>query len=533
MAKEKKAGIKISDKTANGIILSFFSAFSTCFFIPFDLYVANAKEISIPTPYIVEVIVAVSAAAFVVCLLLLRFTKGRVNFICSSLIFAVTLACYIQSNFLSIGMGLLNGEQYVPGTAKVILNALFWAALIFAAFFFHKKKEAMYDKAASYLSVAIILIEIITVSVSSVTAVFDGADLGGLTGRYKSDITQVMCTTENINTYSTEKNIIVILVDSYDSLHFDAAMESDPETLSEFDGFTYYTNTVGMYQWTETSMAYIFTHNRMGTAQPYSNDRFFKSISENYSVNLYSFIFDADIFKKYAGNYLIVDYAKIEVGAKELSQVGKTFYKATMFKAMPEGIKQYFWVNSDSFNQIIKVDEKYTNYSFDNLDFLGFLSEEPVLTEEKQFKFIYLNGIHPPLNVTADLKRAENRDVSIEDSSIAVNKILNRYLHMLKQGDGDVYDNSEILILADHGVYVGGFVEFPIVMFKPAQADSIGITVSYAPLSHEDLYPTLLKLAGEEPEERTIFDIDENEQRTRYFEAHSKDITPEFTGNFK
>ena len=533
MTKEKKVGIKISDKTANGIILSFFAAFSTCFFIPFDLYVANAKEISIPTPFIIAVIAAVSVLVFVVSLLLLRLTKGRVNFICSTLIFAVTLACYIQSNFLSIGMGLLNGEQYAPGAAKVILNALFWAALIFAVFVLHKKKEKMYDKAAPYLSAAIILIEIITVSVSSVTAVINGAGIGGLTERYKNDITQAMCTTENINTYSTEKNIIMILVDSYDSLNFDAAMEAHPETLSEFDGFTYYTNTVGMYQWTEASMAYIFTHNRLGTEQPYSNDRFFKSMSENYSVNLYSFIFDRDIFAKYADNYILVDYSQIKVGAKELAQVGKTFYKAAMFKAMPEGVKQYFWVNSDSFNQIISTDDKYSSYSYDNLDFLSYLADEPVLTDEKQFKFIYLNGIHSPLNVTADLERAENWTVSIEDSSVAVNKILNIYLHMLKQGDGEVYDNSEILILADHGMQKGGWVEFPMIMFKPARAESSGITVSYAPLSYEDLYPTLLKLSGEEPEERTIFDIGEDEQRTRYFEAHSKDMTSEFTGNIK
>lgn len=533
MTKEKKAGIKISDKTANGIILAFFAAFSTCFFIPFDLYIANAKEISIPTPFIVTVISAVSAAVFAVSFLLFRFTKGKANFICTTLILAVTLAFYIQSNFFSLGMGQLNGEQYIPGTAKVIINALFWAALIFAVFVFHKKGEKTYDKTVPYLSAAIILIEIITVSVSSVTAVIDGAGIGAATERYKSDVTQVICTTENLNTYSTEKNIIIILVDSYDSFHFDAAMEAHPETLSEFDGFTYYTNTVGMYQWTEVSLAYIFTHNRLGTEQLYSNDRFFKSMSESYSVTLYSFIFDRDIFERYADNYFLVDYSQIKVGARELAQVGKTFYKAAMFKAMPEGIKQYFWVNSDSFNQIITADDSYSSYSYDNLDFLSYLSDEPVLTEEKQFKFIYLNGIHPPLNVTADLERAEDWTVSIEESSEAVNKILNRYLHMLKQGEGEVYDNSEILILADHGVSGGGTVEFPIILFKPAQAESKGITVSYAPVSHEDLYPTLLKLAGDETEERTIFDIGEDEQRTRYFEAQSKDITSEFTGNIK
>ncbi len=538
MAKGKNKGIKISDKTAGNIIISFFAAFSTYFFIPFDLYIANIWEISIPTVFIIETIIAVSIAVFTVSFLILRFTKGTLNYICSSLIFAVTLAFYIQSSFLSVGMGELNGEQYAPGTVKMILNALLWVALISAVFVFHRKKEKMYEKAASYLSSVIILIEIITISVSAVTAAMNGAAIGIFGNRYKSDISQVVCTTEYLNTYSTEKNIIMIVADSYDSFTFDALMEAHPETLSEFDGFTYYTNTIGIYPGTKYSLSHIFTHNEnVEVRDIYSNDRFFKSISENYSINLYSFIFDDKIFEKYAQNYFLVNYSQIEVGIKELSQVGKIFCKAAMFKAMPEAVKQYFQVNSDSFSQVITSDDEYSIYSYDNLDFLGYLTEEPELTEEKQFKFIYINGIHEPRRINADLERTDN-DVDIEESAAAVNKLLSRYLHMLKQGNGKVYDNSDILILADHGSgpdpgAAGCKRQFPMIMFKPAHAQSSGITVSNAPISYTDLYPTLLKLSGEEPEERTIFDIDENEQRTRYFYVKYNGETEEFTENIK
>ncbi len=533
MTKAKKVGIKISDKTANSIIISFFAAFSTCFFIPADLYLTNIKEISIPIPFVVTVIASVSAAAFIVSFLILKFTKGSMNYICSSLIFAVTLACYIQSNFLSIGMNTLNGEQYAPGAAKIILNALFWAALIYTVFVFHKKKEETYIKSTAYLAVAIYIIEMISVSVSIVTVATD-TSVEPVNIEKKNEILQIVCTTEGLNTYSTEKNIIMIVVDSYDSFTFDTVMEAHPETLSEFDGFTYYTNTVGMYAETVNSLAYIFTNSEAGAAHPYSNDRFFKSMSENYTMNLYGFILDNDICEKYANNCFLVDYTQ----TNEYVHVGKVFYKAVMFKAVPEAVKQYFLVTSDEFNEVILSDDRYTVYSHDNLDFFSYIPDEPVLTKDKQFKMIYINGIHEPRRINAELERTDIKDVGIEESAAAVNKILSSYLHMLKQGNGEVYDNSEILILADHG---SGFNlnieynrrEYPMIMFKPAKAQSSGITVSYAPISYADLYPTLLKLSGEEPEERTIFDIDENEQRTRYFGIHGNIIQSEFTGNIK
>ncbi|MBD5141632.1 MAG: hypothetical protein HDT25_09520 [Ruminococcus sp.] len=533
MVKEKKAGIKISDKTTYAIIISFFAAFSTFFFIPFDLYIANSTEMLIPEKYVIGAIIAVSAAVFAVSFLILRFTKGTVNFICSSLIFAVTLAFYIQSNFLSLGMEELNGGQYILGAAKVILNALFWAALIFAVFVFHKKNEETYKKVTSYISVAIYIIEIIAISASLVAAQLDSS-IPSVTDEEKNNLLQIVCTTEDINTYSTEKNIIMIVADSYDSFAFDNAMETHPETLSEFDGFTYYTNTVGMYSATEEALAHIFTNSERSAVRPYSNDRFFKSMSENYTMNLYSFILDRDICEKYAENCFLADYAPI----KEYLYAANVFYRSVMFKAMPEGIKQYFLVTSDDFNEVILADDEYTAYSHDNLDFYNYISEEPVLTEDKQFKLLYINGLHEPRRISAELEETDSKDVGVEETAIAVNKILNSYLHMLKQGDGDVYDNSEILILADHGSGWRLKTEddrraYPMLLFKPARAQTSGITVSYAPLSYADLYPTMLKLSGEEPEERTIFDIGEDEQRTRYYGVDGDRVRKTFTENIK
>lgn len=520
------------DKAAASAILAFFASFSTFFFIPFDLFDSNLKEITIPAPFVAVTLAAVTAAVFAAVFLLCFFTEKTANYICTSLIFAVTLAFYIQSNFLSLDMEELNAE-YSPKMMKVILNAVFWVILTAAVFVLHKKYEKKYIAVSAHISAAVVLIEIITVSVSSVAAA-DRGDIVGVSEKYLSDVTQIISTTDNINTYSTEKNYIIIIVDSYDSFNFDKVRAAHPETLSEFDGFIYYSNTLGCYQATDYALPHILTGNGWENENPFENERLFERLKEDYDVNIYSFIFDPVIFEKYADNYFLANYMRIDVGIDKYAELGKIFYKASMFKAMPEVFKKRFWVSSESFNLIFTQTERslsqgFESYSYDDLDFYNSLTDEIVLTEKQQFKFIYLLGTHGPRNITADLQRAEDWSVSPEDSSEAVNKILNRYLGILKQNGGTVYDNSDIIILADHGIYPMDVAKYPLLMYKPAGADSEGITVSNAPISYEEIYPTLMMLAGGEPEGRTIFDIGEDEVRERYHP-----YTDEyFTGNIK
>ena len=159
----------------------------------------------------------------------------------------------------------------------------------------------------------------------------------------------------------------------------------------------------------------------------------------------------------------------------------------------------------------------------DNLTFYNNIPQKVSLTDENCFKLIYLNGLHQSRNVTADLQRAKHWSISAEEEAVAVNKIVKKYLDYLKESG--VYDNSNIIFLADHGLKDRNGGKYPLLMYKPANAESNGITVSDAPISHDDLYPTLIALSGGDPDGRTIFEIDENEQRERFFGDSSEPIT--------
>lgn len=524
--KTKKTG---GGKQGKSIFLALFAAFSTGFFTPYDFYVSNIAEINIPALYVMIPIISVSVLIFLTVFLLCFFTKGKANYIFSCTVFALTLGAYIQSNFLSIDLGIINGEKFEQGTAGIIVNIVFWAALIAGVFYAAGKYEKICAKAFTYVPLAVIVMETAAFSVSCVTAWTEAVIVEGGENPL-AGTRQYVCTTMDLDMYSSDKNVIIIFADAYDSFVFDIAAEKCPEALSEFDGFTYYTNTVGMYSATVEAIPYITTGQPLSNEllkTPCKNDRFYKNMYSSYKSNIYGLeeIVNQDIMLNYSDNYF---EKKVTFG--DCVQISRAFYKVTAFKSVPEIIKPLFYPGVDNFHidYDFSKEADHKTYSYDDLDFYENMPQTLLITEEKCFKIIYTFGIHYPRNISADLRRTVNDDVSEEETAIAVNKILNKYLSTLK--NAGVYDNSEIFILADHGIPERSHM-YPLLLYKPMGISEEGITVSNAPISYADLYPTMLKISGEEPEERTVFDIGEDEERERYYSVTDTYVTGNIKGD--
>lgn len=509
------------------ILTAVFAAATIGFFIPFDFYIANINELMLPLKYVGTAIAITSALIFAGVFLLDRLTSGRNSAavqIINTLIFAVILGFYIQGNFLSMNLGEMNGSKYSPGVLSVIINILLWCAFLTGIVIFSRKKSGIYKKAVPYVSAAITVIQIVTAAISYVmmyTYAIDGEPVGA----WIHDKSTFVCSMSGMDTYSSKENFIIILADEYDSFVFDSAAELCPEALEGFDGFTYYRNTVGMYNSTGKAINYIFTGSKNDSPTSYSNDKFFYNLSKRYEICLYigsSYIFDNKIHEKYAANYLPADFT-----AGDVMRTQEALLKATMFKCSPEIFKNAFWFSNDDFSRIIGGTQDIRPYLYDNLAFYNNIPQKVNLTDENCFKFIYLHGIHDPLNINADLQRTRVWSISREEQAVAVNKIVKKYFEYLKEAD--VYDNSTIIFMADHGLRGERDGKYPLLMFKPANAESNGITVSNAPISHADIYPTLIALSGGTPDDRTIFDIGEDEQRERYYASHNEFIT----GNIK
>lgn len=502
--------------TAN-VMLCVFAAFNVCFFTPLDFFITNAPEIVFPLIPVAISAAVVFAAVFAALFLICTLTRGKANEICRLLIFGFSLAFYIQANFLSLHMGELDGRTYSVPAWKAAVNVVVWLAILAAPFIVHKKSKELCGNIVYYTSAAIVAIQIFTLSYSSVMLYMNSED------RYRDEIifstgsAREVITSKNLHTFGKNKNLLIIFTDEYDSRCFDYAVSEDPDCVSEFDGFTYYRDTLGKYSYTNQVSPYIFLNRKYDeTAE---DETFFKNIKERYDSNIY-FLAEhpsTNVLRNYADNYVTQSTTVADVAT-----VDSSLYKIAFFRGMPEVMKSLFFVYGDNICQMVETDGETAPYYPDDLNFYNNLPETLGISENDQFKLIYLYGLHSPQNISRDLIRVKNNSVDHYEQAIAMNKILGRYFALLKENG--VYDSCEIILLADHGIRGETDGKYPLLMYKPAHQTETGIKISDAPISHEDIFPTLIKLSGGEPTERTIFDIKEDEERTRYFGVSDEEI---------
>ena len=520
---------KTKNAKSNGVLsyiaLCFFAAFGVCFFVPVDIYMSNAGDIMFPMQPLLLFMGLITLAVFAVLFLICRFTPpGRVNNIFRAIVFGVSTAFYIQGNFLAVNMGQLDGSRYDLSAWKAAINIVIWLLILAVPFFILIKFPKIFDNVMLYASAAIILIQLLALGFS--------AYINLTQNMFNRRViiegnTRWACTTADLDVYSKNKNLIVIVTDMYDSFCFDSAVADEPDSVSEFDGFTYYANTVGKYEFTPQSFSYILTANG---DKSYDDLTFFDTIAENFRAHYYCErnIPPSAMLSNYSDNILIK-----KISHDETRGYAGNIYKISFFRCMPEILKPFFQSSGDVRPELdpsvvndVVLTNGFPEYNFHLRNFYDQIPRELQAVDEDVFKLIYTFGIHSPRTVTRDLEVVPESDaVTPEEAAIAVNKVLNEYLKILK--DNGMYDNSEIIIMADHGIYFRD--KFPLLMYKPAHQTETGIKISNAPISYDEMFPTLVMLAGGEPNGRTIFDIAEDEERERYFASTDEYIT----GNIK
>ncbi len=519
MTKEKKRFPKTLSKIISYILPCFFAASEIGFFIPMDIFFTNAAEMPFPMKTLSAFLWSVTAAAFAVLLLCCFLIKGKANKMFRSIIFGISAAVYVQSSFLAANMGELNGEKYSPALWRIILSAAVWLAILAVPFVILKKFPESFEGIIIFVSAALAAVQGLALNNTfhTMRSKWGAVNYPLIT---EGEVLPV-CTDDDLDLYSEHKNLLIILADEYDSFCFEETLKAAPDSVSEFDGFTLYTDTVGKYLWTAPSVAYIMTGDVIDGSIDKSyeaNQKLFETLSQNYKTNFYSDITipPAYVTSKYADN---VSCKKIDFRNTYL--YSGFLYRLSLFRCAPEVLKPLFWSSGENPVQSIDLTNTPNKYDCDVLNFYNNMPRQLKKTDDNVFKYIYLFGLHNPRTVTAELERGSG--VSPEEQSVAVNKTLNEYFKILKENG--VYDNSEIIVMADHGLTDNHGKMYPLFMYKPANQTEDGIKISNAPISFDDMYPTFLKLAGGQPEERTIFDIGENEQRTRHFNQPDTDVT--------
>ena len=295
------------------------------------------------------------------------------------------------------------------------------------------------------------------------------------------------------------KNVIVFMLDRAINGFFPLCIEEKPELKEQFSGFTYYPNTISYGAHTIFGSAPIFGGYEYTPKA--INERKDKTLVEkqnealkvlpvlflenNFQITVcdppfanYKWIPDVSIYDEYPqiethiteGRYFHALLKKYNIDGSSSDTKGRNFFCYSLFKIAPVAVKGIVYDEGDYFStNAIKENDFYDNYAvLDNL---------PELTqiEEASDNFIMLDNdtTHNPCRLylpdytilSTSAETAQNDDNRFENENqlnhyhvnMASLMALGRWFDYMK-AEG-VYDNTRIIIVADHGFTNGNGTE--------------------------------------------------------------------------
>ena len=388
--------------------------------------------------------------AIVVISNIIYFINKKLFKIYNIVLFISFLCTYIQGNFLAGNLPVLSGDviDWSKYFVDNLISIALWVVVIVATIIICKKsKMDKYIKYSGYISLAIFaMISVSLVSTLFTTEVLDYANKDFISASsYK-----------NYNKFSTNKNFIIFLLDTVDSRYFNDAINNNKEFANTLSDFTYYPDTMSVHPFTQESIPLVLTNSVFENQDSYQNylkkaikeSPLFEMLSnKNYEINVYDGELSFD--KEGALKVDNVDSLGERINYKSFI---KQELKYDLFRYLPFFLKKYSRIETMNFSQeytVIAEDIDY--FSEDNSSNLNHMKNEVTKESKNNFKFVHLDGSHVPFTYKKDLTIHE--ETTYKDEIEASLHITDIYLNLLKENN--VYDNSAIIVLADHGFNFG------------------------------------------------------------------------------
>lgn len=412
---------------------------------------------------------------------------------------------YIQGNYLAGDLPTLDGTtiNWETYTTQNIISIIVLAILIIVQVItIIKLKYEKVAKANNYITIAIFVMLL----TSLVSVLFTP-------GLYKEKIV-ANSTTRNINNASTDKNFFIFLVDAVDSTEFASVVKECEQYKSTFEDFTYYPDTVSAYLYTRDSIPFIFSgewnENQTEFAEYYNdafnNSKLIKELNEqDYQKNFYEYQIQASSRK-------LEDFANIDIYNKDVNKTSflKQLTKYVLFKYLPYSLKQYSHIETMNF-EYAKVVEETEQFNWSNdIAYHLIKNNEIEKIDNKHFQFLHIEGGHVPFDYDENVNKIPEEQGTYRLKLKATLNIIDAFINRLKQNN--VYDNSAIIVMADHGYWASTGRQNPILYIKGINEHHEMIT-SDIPVSYEDLVPAYLQLLNGDTSDKLFQNLEPNRVR--------------------
>ena len=165
-------------------------------------------------------------------------------------------------------------------------------------------------------------------------------------------------------------------------------------------------------------------------------------------------------------------------------------YKFVSFYAMPQFLKQNFWLYSGEFNQYITLEDNTSNlYKLDDAQFYQDFKEKGITTQNDKDTFVmyHLNGAHSPYVMDENAQAVPSDSIGVDSQIRGIFKIIKEYMDELKAKG--IYDSSTIIITADHGGI--DLYSNPAILVKERNANHDEMVVSDSKITFTNVNNTI------------------------------------------
>lgn len=523
------------EKLVPSILLALFGPLTLLLCGPFEIYANNMAEFKFVLWDFWMLCglgaMLVAAALFAILMLL----RGRAFDVVYGALLGLSLMIFVQGNYLSYGVDSLAGDgvgetiSLAAGVVNVVIWVIVIAACVTAILLLHRFRDTvrLISTVALVALMGMTFVSFLTISLTTDVYTTDKSAYGD------SGKSEEVLTVKNLDTLATENNVVFFIVDRFDHTYFEEAIKECPEIFDSLEGFTHFSDYVTRYPRTYPAVTHIvtgeevdFTGTRLDYLHTaYANSDYLAALKAAGSdINVYTDSFygyeNAASMNAYVSNTSEnMAYDIVNRGELSLDMV-----RISMYRYVPFVVRHLLG------NISTPMYEKYVDYRLEDPKYTTDMKDvyEMLTADEFTFRdsdtgvsYIHVAGCHMPNVYGADFEAAtadEERDpiVAMKQSFA----IISAYIKEMKRMG--VYENATIIITGDHSSI--GSDKKPVykphvttLLAKPAGVSQGAMVTSTAQIAPEDLFATVLAAVGAEHTGRTVFEIPENEVRTRYY----------------
>lgn len=507
-------------------------------FAPFTLYTGNVDEFNVPLTSILEEYIWWACLALAGLPLPAMFLRGHRRTAWIAFLAALCVLLWLQGNILVWDYGVLDGRSidWLDGLWRGVLDGAIWIGLILVALYGYQRFGKMLVTAA-FATFGIQLILLVT------------AIAGGATGQGTMPVAAPVAEDrEAVFRFSRENNVLHVVMDGFQADLFEEIV-NDPanaELRDALEGFTFFRQNLGVYPYTEMTMPALVSGRIYRNEQPKADfvaetmrghTILNAAKAAGYEVDIAASTGLRNVYARgsHDHSYAIANNQHVSERDYVINDAAK-LADLSLFRLAPHFAK--ILVYND---QLWLVQARVTGEGWLQLQYfadLAFLEQfRARMSADRDvpvYKLLHLMLSHTPTigdeDCGYDGRRATTRENVIVQATCGLRGVVDVLQQMRTLG---VYDDSLIVLMADHGAWIeaAGFdgavddeyvnaltvgMALPVLAVKP-RGTTHEFATSDAPTSLIDVPATIAALAHIDAEfdGRVVFDLEDDEPRQR------------------